>query len=82
MIAGTFPGPTPNAGFPDEYADLTIPGPPVAKMQLMSGWCNNILVKSIDGTSIQPMISFGAPASIAAFKTILAASIVDFFALG
>ena len=38
ITAATLPGPTPNAGFPDEYDALTIPGPPVANMQAISGW--------------------------------------------
>ena len=40
------------------------------------------LVNSNDGTSIQPIISSGAPALTAASKTNLAAVIVQFFALG
>ena len=32
MIAGVLPAPTPRAGLPEEYAALTMPGPPVAKM--------------------------------------------------
>ena len=32
MYEGPLPGPTPIAGLPDEYAALTIPGPPVAKI--------------------------------------------------
>ena len=67
---------------PDEYAALTIPGPPVAKIQAMSGCFINWLDKSIDGISIHPIISSGAPALTAASNTILAASIVHFVALG
>ena len=37
---------------------------------------------STDGSSIHPIISFGAPALTAASKTTLAASIVEFLALG
>ncbi len=59
-----------------------MPGPPVAKIQEIDGCCINWLDNSIDGTSIQPMISSGAPALTAASKTILAASIVDLAALG
>lgn len=40
------------------------------------------LVSSRDGTSIQPMIPAGAPALTAASRTILAASMVQFFARG
>ena len=80
ITAGTFPAPTPNAGFPLEYADLTIPGPPVAN--IVSADCIKRFVNSNDGTSIQAIISFGAPALIAASRTILDASIVDSFARG
>ena len=41
MTAAVFPGPTPNAGLPDEYAALTIPGPPVANMHAISVCCIN-----------------------------------------
>ena len=59
-----------------------MPGPPVAKIQSMLGCCINALESSIEGTSIHPIISSGAPALTAASKTILAAAIVDFLALG
>ncbi len=36
MMAGVLPAPTPSAGLPLEYADLTIPGPPVARMMSAS----------------------------------------------
>jgi hypothetical protein len=39
-------------------------------------------VISSEGTSIQSIMPSGAPALTAASKTILAASVVDFFALG
>ena len=42
----------------------------------------NWLDNSIDGTSIQPIISSGAPALTAASKTTFAAAIVDLVALG
>ena len=80
ITAGTFPAPTPSAGLPLEYAALTIPAPPVAK--IISDELINIFVNSNDGTSIHEIIFFGAPAFTAASNTILAASIVDFFALG
>ncbi len=59
-----------------------MPGPPVAKMQAMFGWCNNASDISIEGASIHPIISFGAPASTAASKITFAAAIVDFVARG
>ena len=82
ITAEVLPGPTPKAGLPDEYAALTIPGPPVAKIQSMLGCFIKALESSIDGTSIQPIISSGAPAFTAASRTIFAASIVHFLALG
>ena len=48
----------------------------------MSGWCKSASDNSIVGVSIQPIISFGAPASTAALRITLAASIVDFVARG
>ena len=80
ITAGVFPAPTPSAGLPLEYADLTIPGPPVAS--IVSTECINVFVSSNEGTSIHEIIPFGAPALTAASRTILAASIVEFFALG
>ena len=80
MITGVLPAPTPSAGFPDEYAAFTMPGPPVARM--MSASFITMLVSSRDGTSIHPMIPSGAPAFTAASRTILAASIVHPFARG
>ena len=80
MITGVFPAPTPSAGFPEEYAALTIPGPPVAR--IISASCITILVSSRLGTSIQPMIPSGAPAFTAASRTSFAAAIVDTFARG
>ena len=72
MITGVLPGPTPSAGFPEEYADLTIPGPPVARISSES--LITVVVSSNDGTSIHPMIPSGAPA--------FAAAIVHAFAAG
>ena len=80
MIAGVLPAPTPRAGLPDEYAALTMPGPPVARM--ISASLMRRLVMSRLGTSIQLMIFSGAPAATAASSTSFAAAMVDFFALG
>ncbi len=80
MIAGVLPAPTPIAGLPLEYAALTIPGPPVARITSASFIMR--LVISRLGTSIQSMIPSGAPALTAASRTTFAAAIVDFFALG
>ena len=80
MIAGVLPAPTPSAGLPEEYAALTIPGPPVARM--MSASFITVLVISREGTSIQSIIPSGAPAATAASRTSFAAAMVEFFALG
>ncbi len=59
-----------------------MPGPPVARIASILGCFISIFDNSIDGISIQPMISSGAPALTAASRTILAAAIVAFLALG
>ena len=68
------------AGLPLEYAALTMPGPPVARM--MSASFIRRLVISRLGTSIQEIMPSGAPAATAASSTTFAAAMVDFFALG
>ena len=80
MTAGVFPAPTPIAGLPEEYAALTIPGPPVARM--MSASFISRLVISRLGASIQSMTPLGAPAASAASRMMRAASAVQFFARG
>ena len=59
-----------------------MPGPPVARIISTEGCFISAFESSIEGTSIQPIISSGAPAAIAASRTNFAAAIVDFFALG
>ena len=80
IIAGVLPAPTPSAGLPDEYAALTIPGPPVARM-ISASFITRFVISRL-GMSIQSIIPSGAPALTAASRTIFAASIVDCFALG
>src|SRR5699024_6921919 len=80
MITGVLPAPTPRAGLPEEYAALTMPGPPVARM--VSDSRITSLVSSRLGTSIQLMMFSGAPAATAASYTTLAAAMVLAFALG
>ena len=80
IMAGVLPAPTPTAGLPEEYAALTMPGPPVAS--IISASFITRLVNSREGMSIQEMISSGAPAATAASRTTLAASIVLFLARG
>ena len=78
IMAGVFPAPTPSAGVPEEYAALTMLGPPVARM--MSAFFISSPVMSREGMSIQPMMSSGAPAATAASRTTFAASTVQAFA--
>ncbi|MNP08260.1 hypothetical protein D3C76_1003200 [compost metagenome] len=82
ITTGVLPAPTPIAGLPELYAALTMPGPPVARIMLMSGWCIRALDSSTDGWSIQPIRSFGAPAAMAACRTISAALLVASLARG
>ena len=81
-MQGTFPGPTPSAGLPQEYADLTIPVPPVAKIRLTPSWCINAVVAWIDGSGIHKIQFSGAPALIAASLKISAARTEHFCADG
>ena len=60
-ITGVLPAPTPIAGVPEEYAALTIPGPPVAKIKSTSRI--TVFVNSILGASIHAINPFGAPAA-------------------
>ena len=64
MIAEALPAPTPIAGVPEEYAALTIPGPPVAR--IISTSFMRRFVRSREGTSTQEMMPSGAPALTAA----------------
>ena len=59
-----------------------MPGPPVAKIRLMCGWCISALESGMVGFSIQPIMPSGAPAATAASNTILAAAMVHFLARG
>ncbi len=65
-IAGTLPGPTPYAGFPELYAERTIAAPPVARITEVSRWRISSVVPSAVGTSRMVTRSSGAPASAAA----------------
>lgn len=49
ITTGVLPAPTPIAGLPELYAALTMPGPPVARIRLMSGWCISALDSSTEG---------------------------------
>ena len=67
------PAPTPSAGLPQEYAASTIALPPVAKIVATPGCFISAEVPSIDGFSIHWIQFSGAPAAIAASRTIRAA---------
>ena len=82
ITTGVLPAPTPIAGLPELYAAFTMPGPPVARIRLMSGWCISWFDSSTDGASIQPIMSLGAPAAMAACNTISAALFVASLARG
>ena len=80
MMTGVLPAPTPTAGFPEEYAAFYHSR--AAGCRIRSASFMTILVSSRDGISIHPMMPSGAPASTAASRTILAASMVHFFCTG
>ena len=61
---------------------MTIAGPPVARIRLIAGWRISALDSSTEGSSIQPMMSAGAPADTAASSTSLAAAQVARLARG
>ena len=80
--AGTLPAPTPKAGFPHEYAALTIALPPVAKIVAIPGWFINALVAYIDLIDNHWIQFSGAPAAIAASLITIAACFELSWALG
>lgn len=82
ITAGVLPAPTPRAGWPDEYAAETMPGPPVARIRLTSGAFMSAADTAEEGCSTHEMISGGAPAAMAASRTTLAASTVHLAARG
>src|SRR5262249_2236495 len=69
--AGTFPGPTPNAGLPELYAARTRPVPPVARITAVRLCFIRASVPSTVATDMQAMMPFGAPADSAAFAITL-----------
>jgi len=79
---GTLPGPTPNAGFPDEYAALTRPIPPVARMTAVFLCFMRVSVPSIVDVERQWIASGGRPALMPASFMILVVSAMHFAAEG
>lgn len=67
---------------PVEYAARTIALPPVASTSETPGWFMSSEVAWIEGCSIHWTQSAGAPASMAASRTIFAAAIEHCWALG
>ena len=67
---------------PEEYAAVTMPGPPVARIVAIPGCFISAPVASMDGCSIHWMQFSGAPASMAASRTMRAASAEHFWANG
>src|SRR4051812_30523280 len=80
--AGTLPAPTPSAGLPAEYAARTMLLPPVARIVAMPLWCMRAVVASTQGRSIHWMQFSGAPAAIAASRTMRAAAALHRCAAG
>ena len=80
MNEGPFPGPTPMAGVPEEYAAFTMAELPVARIR--SAFFISSAVLSIVSSSMQPMVPAGQPALSAASHTTRAASVMEAFAPG
>ncbi len=80
MMAGVLPAPTPTAGLPEEYAALTIPGPPVARI-ISASFMTRFVISRL-GVSIHSMMPSGAPALTAASRITFAAAAVDCLARG
>src|SRR5437870_4975787 len=73
---GTLPGPTPNAGLPDEYAARTRPMPPVARMTAVCLCFIKASVPSIVAVVMQPIASAGKPSLTAASRITRALSLI------
>src|SRR6185369_5003133 len=77
MNAGTLPGPTPNAGLPEEYAARTRPMPPVARMTAVLLCFIKASVPSMVAVVMQPAASAGMPALIPASRIVLKVSLMQ-----
>src|SRR5947209_7732989 len=77
MKTGTLPGPTPNAGLPDEYAARTRPMPPVARMTAVCLCFIKLSVPSIVAVVMQPIASAGKPSLMAASLITLTVSLMQ-----
>src|SRR5213079_1215485 len=74
---GTLPGPTPNAGLPDEYAARTKPIPPVARITAVCLCFISASVPSIVAVVMQPIASAGRPSLMPASRIFLAVSFIE-----
>src|SRR5215510_7893626 len=79
---GTLPGPTPNAGLPDEYAARTSPIPPVARITAVCLCFIKVSVPSIVAVVMQPIASAGSPSLTPASRMTRAVSLIHFAADG
>ncbi len=79
---GTLPGPTPNAGLPDEYAARTRPIPPVARITAVCLCFIKLSVPSIVAVVMQPTASAGRPSLTPASRITRAVSLIHFAADG
>src|SRR5258708_30984707 len=74
---GTLPGPTPNAGLPDEYAARTRPMPPVARITAVCLCFIRASVPSIVAVVMQATASAGNPFLMPASRIIREASLMQ-----
>src|SRR5687768_7096879 len=74
---GTLPGPTPNAGLPDEYAARTRPIPPVARITAVRLCFIKPSVPSMVAVVMQPMASAGKPSFTPASRIAFAVSLMQ-----
>src|SRR5258706_15896272 len=76
--AGTFPGPTPNAGLPDEYAARTKPVPPVARITAVLGWFISASLPPQGGGGRENFAWAGRPAFVAGWPAARAGLALNF----
>src|SRR3989449_5127785 len=74
---GTLPGPTPNAGLPDEYAARTRPMPPVARITAVCLCFINASVPSMVAVVMQAIASAGNPSFTPASRMAFAVSLIQ-----
>src|SRR6185312_11395259 len=79
---GTLPGPTPNAGLPDEYAARTRPIPPVARITAVCLCFIRVSVPSIVAVVMHPIASEGNPSLTPASRMMRAVSLMHLAADG